>query len=129
MSDKGFKKNDLGKDRMTLVPPEAVRGVAKVMTFGERKYAANNWRQPTEWSRFLDAAKRHLNDFECGVNWDVGEGGSGLHVIDHAIAELMMLSASIKNGVGTDDRPRVPNTIEWALTCSMVSLAPECDEE
>ena len=100
----GFEKHDQGKPRMSLVPQEAVRGVAKVMTFGAQKYAAHNWRQPTNWCRFLDAAMRHMNDWACGVDLDLGEDGSGLPVIDHAIAELMMLSSAIKNGVGTDDR-------------------------
>lgn len=106
MKNNGFKKNDAGKPRMSLVPQEAVRGVAEVMTFGAQKYAAHNWRQPTDWSRFLDAAMRHMNDWACGVDLDLGDGGSGLPVIDHAIAELMMLSASIKRGVGNDDRPK-----------------------
>lgn len=101
----GFRKNDLGKPRMSLVPSEAVRGAAVVMTHGAEKYDDHNWRKPTYWTRFWDAADRHMRAWLEGEDLDE----SGLPTIDHALSELMMLSATIKRGVGTDDRYKHDN--------------------
>lgn len=98
MSD--FRKDDQGKPRMSLVPSEAVRGAAYVMSYGAVKYADHNWRQPTYWTRFWDAADRHMRAWLEGEDFDE----SGLPTIDHAVCSLMMLSASIKRGIGVDDR-------------------------
>lgn len=104
---KGFQKFDRGKPAMGLVSPIVERAVAEIMTHGRDKYGEWNFLQPAKWSRFLHATKRHINDWECGIDIDaVDEGGSGKSVIDHAIAELMILSTQIKLGIGTDDRPK-----------------------
>lgn len=96
-----FRKFDQGKPRMSLVSPWAELGMARVMTHGEQKYDAWNWLHPTEWSRFLDATKRHINALEKGE--DIDE--SGLPTIYHAMAELMMLATQMELGIGVDDRP------------------------
>jgi len=100
-SQEGFKKFDEGKPRMSLVPPWAIEGVARVMTHGEKKYDAWNWLNPTKWSKFLDPALRHVNALEKSE--DIDE--SGLPTVYHAIAELMMLATVMELKIGTDDRP------------------------
>ena len=79
-----------GKPRMSLVPPNAVRQVAAVMTYGEAKYAAWNYLngEGLPFSDYLDAAERHLSAFNCGEDLDPE---SGLPHLAHAAACILML--------------------------------------
>ncbi|MEM0949568.1 MAG: dATP/dGTP diphosphohydrolase domain-containing protein [Pseudomonadota bacterium] len=54
------RKDDQGKDRIELVPPELIFAVARVLTFGAKKYADRNWEKGIKWSRVFGAAMRHL---------------------------------------------------------------------
>ena len=61
------RKDDDGKDRWDLLPWRAVEAVVKVLTFGARKYAPNNWRlveEPQE--RYWAALQRHLSAWRQG---------------------------------------------------------------
>jgi len=97
-----FVKNDTGKVRFSLVPAEARLEVAKVFTYGAKKYPPHNYRKGTEWSRYVDALQRHMNDFELGQ--DVDEE-SGLLTLAHVAANAMILLTLQKLAAGTDDRP------------------------
>ena len=53
-------KADAGKDRITLVPRQIIRDIARVRMFGTDKYGdPDNWRR-VEPERFKDALMRHL---------------------------------------------------------------------
>lgn len=79
-------KFDGGKPRMSLLDPFVLREVAKVLTFGEKKYAANNWRGGFELSRLTDAALRHITSWIEGEDTDPE---SGLSHLAHGICCLM----------------------------------------
>lgn len=83
-------KYDSGKPRMSLIPPDALVEVAKVMTFGAEKYDKNNWRKGISYERLLDAAERHIIKFGSHLWEDVDEE-SGINHLAHAIVNLMML--------------------------------------
>lgn len=58
-------KADAGKYRPTLVPPSAVIAIAKVRSYGIKKYAEggpDNWRR-VEPERYRDAMYRHLLEY------------------------------------------------------------------
>lgn len=55
----GFKA-DSGKDRMDLIPPEAVFAYARILSFGAAKYSDRNWEKGMNWSRCFAAGMRHL---------------------------------------------------------------------
>lgn len=60
-------KHDAGKLRYSLIPVEATRGIAQVLTFGANKYAPNSWQLvPNAQERYLDALMRHLDDYRSG---------------------------------------------------------------
>lgn len=101
-------KFDAQKIRHDLLDDDAIEGLAKVLTFGAQKYAADNWRKGMEWRRLIGAARRHIAEFARGVNTDPE---SGLHHLDHAMCCLMFLSAYLKQGGGTDDRVRVTRAL------------------
>ena len=86
-------KYDQGKPMLDLVRPEFIEGVAEVLTFGAKKYAAHNWTQGIEYSRIIAALKRHLAEIEKGYDYD---DESGLPHIDHVGCCVMFLSCFMK---------------------------------
>lgn len=95
------EKFDAGKLRMSLVPPEALIEIAKVLTFGENKYPKrNNWRFGMAWSRPLDAAYRHINKWQRG---EIIDDESLEHHLAHAIVNLMFLLVYEMHELGEDD--------------------------
>ena len=94
-------KFDSEKPRLDLVPDAAVKEIAKVFTFGAKKYAPNNWRMGFEWHRLIRAAKGHIADFNEGEDLDPE---SGLSHLAHAGCCILMLLDHVLKGYGTDDR-------------------------
>jgi hypothetical protein len=94
-------KHDSGKARMSLLDSSWLLGVAEVLGFGEKKYAAHNWRKGLSVSRLMDAAARHQAAFNDGEDLDPESGKSHLY---HASCCLMFASWMIKNRPDLDDR-------------------------
>lgn len=97
-----FIKADAGKDRWSLLPVDATREVVKVLGFGARKYDDYNWSRGANWSRYYDAAQRHMSAF-----WDRrdNDAETGLHHLAHAACCVLFLLAYSLRNIGTDDRP------------------------
>jgi hypothetical protein len=96
----GGQKYDGEKPDYTLVPPDAYKAVAEVMTAGARKYSKNNW-VGLELSRVLAALERHLEAFKSGENY---ADDSKQHHLAHAIANAMMAYHIAQNFPSQDDR-------------------------
>lgn len=103
MAELTGKKFDGDKPRLDLVSRPALEGLANVLGFGAKKYAAHNWRGGIEFSRLIGACLRHVNAFNDGEDLDPE---SGLSHIDHAACCIMFLSDQIKRETGLDDRYR-----------------------
>ena len=103
-------KFDGNKPRMDLLDSYALEGLAKVLTFGAQKYAANNWRNGIEYSRVSAALLRHMGAIQRGEDIDPE---SGLPHIDHLGCCWMFMSNYMKNEQynSLDDRwkPNVPS--------------------
>lgn len=67
-------KFDQEKPRMDLLDPSFTEGVAKVLTFGAAKYAADNWRGGISYSRIISAIHRHLAAIQRGEDIDPESG-------------------------------------------------------
>ena len=96
-----LKKHDQGKSKWSLMPWDVLIDVVKVFQNGTDKYGMHNWRQGTLWTRYWDAAMRHM------VAWHGGEkldSDSGLHHLAHAICCLLFVMWYEKAQVGEDDR-------------------------
>lgn len=89
-------KHDQGKPDWTLVPFEALEGMVRVLEFGAKKYARNNWAENGGFSytRLIAASLRHLFAFMRGEDKDPE---SGLSHIYHAQCCLLFLSHYISN--------------------------------
>jgi len=94
-------KHDQGKPQMGLMSPIFLEGLAKVLTFGAKKYAAHNWRKGLQHSRVYDALQRHLWVYWNGEETDPESGESHL---DHAACCLMFLRELSVTHPKLDDR-------------------------
>lgn len=100
MSEPGIK-HDSEKPRMDLLDPEALIQIAKVMTYGAKKYTAHNWRGGISWSRVIAAAIRHLFAFMSGEDLDPE---TGLSHLAHLGCCVMFLLNFTKTHPELDDR-------------------------
>lgn len=98
-----------GKPRHSLISPWAMEGLAKVLTYGEKKHTtpeasgADNWRKGLSWRETIDSLKRHLTELEKGN--DIDEESKLPH-IDLLQCNAMFLSEFFHLKRGTDDRWR-----------------------
>jgi hypothetical protein len=83
------------------VPQAALVEVARVMTFGAKKYDDHNWRSGFDWSRLYDASLRHISAHVQGHDLDPESGRSHLA---HAACCILMLLEHELMGIGVDDR-------------------------
>jgi hypothetical protein len=94
-------KYDQEKVRMELLDPQAMMGLAAVLTFGSKKYGAENWRLGISNSRLWGALLRHGFAILRGEDVDPE---SGLPHIDHLGCCWMFLSWNYKSRPELDDR-------------------------
>jgi len=80
--------------RMSLLPFQALARISEVYGFGEKKYAAHNWRLGYEWDKSIDALERHIGAFKDGQDNDPE---SGLSHIAHAGFHILTLLVFILN--------------------------------
>jgi hypothetical protein len=99
--EKTALKFDDGKARIELVDPMAVDGLARVLDFGAKKYAVDNWRHGFNYTRIIGSLERHLNAIKRGEDTDPE---SGLPHIDHVGCNWMFLSFFMKTRPDLDDR-------------------------
>lgn len=95
------RKDDAGKLRYSLVPPQAMAEFVAVLNFGADKYGDHNWRhvEPLQ-DRYYDALCRHVAAFRDG---EIHDKESGLHHLAHAMCCLsFMLQHSIEESEGDD---------------------------
>ena len=99
MEVKGTKHDD-GKAEWHLVPWAAMQKVVQVLSHGAKKYSANNWQHVhSAWSRYFDAAMRHM------IAWAGGESvdpESGMPHLAHAVCCLLFLMCSKETREDTD---------------------------
>ena len=95
-------KFDFGKPRYSLIPPEALDGLARLFTKGADKYGARNWEKGLDWSRVYDAMQRHASSWFAGQDYDAEDGQ---HHLLSVIWCAMVLYSYQARQCGTDDRP------------------------
>lgn len=90
------------KPRVSLVPREAIEGLARVYEYGLTKYSRNSWRNFTTEQAvdcLADAAMRHQLAYQDGEEYD---HGSHLHHLLSAAWNLLTLYI-ITSGRPTDE--------------------------
>lgn len=69
-----FLKFDSAKPRMSLVPASLNWAVAKVMTYGAKKYKVGNWLNTPDIEGYINALERHFLAFKDGEELDEESG-------------------------------------------------------
>lgn len=96
-----FMKFDTGKLRYGLIPPEATKALASVLTYGAKKYKPNNWKQAESTERYVDALYRHLEAWRGGEEFD---DDSKLSHLSHALTNIAFLIHFEEHKVRVDNR-------------------------
>lgn len=73
-SNQTGKKFDQGKNRLDLIPEDALWEVGKVYTLGAGKYGDWNWAGGIKYSRVVAALRRHLSKWQMGETLDQQDG-------------------------------------------------------
>lgn len=96
------RKNDQEKNRLDLLPFDALEEVGQILTLGAAKYGVGNWRKGMAWHRLFGAALRHLWAWYRREETDPESGRS--HLAHAACCVLFLLSYTLTKS-GEDDRP------------------------
>lgn len=94
-------KYDSGKVPLELLPTQALEEVARVLDFGQKKYASWNWAKGFKWTRLIGAAIRHIYAYQRGEDKDPE---SGLSHLSHAACCILFLLQHEISNLGEDDR-------------------------
>ena len=86
-------KFDQDKDRWDLLPLEVIQEVVKVLTFGAKKYAPENWKKMEDKERYYAAMMRHVCAWRSGEPFD---SETGFHHLTHAMTNIMFLMYFLK---------------------------------
>lgn len=70
------------KIRYDLVPPYALEQIAKIFTFGAKKYSAHNWKKGMPWSECEASLRRHLQAYSSGEDFDYDKDCPGCQAGD-----------------------------------------------
>jgi hypothetical protein len=99
-------KDDSAKARYDLIPPHALDALVRILTFGARKYAANNWRHVDgRRARYFAAAMRHMwawwraTDLTEARDRETGESH-----LAHAVCCIMFLLDEEEHAADLTDR-------------------------
>jgi hypothetical protein len=91
------RKFDAGKIDYTLIPWDGMEEIVKVLEFGARKYARDNWKHVEGGEqRYQAAAFRHLIAYNRGEKVDQETGLS--HLAHAGCCLLFLLSLEKHNG-------------------------------
>lgn len=93
-------KFDQDKPSYSMVPQLAINEVAKVFTYGAKKYGTFNYSGKMEVLRYIDASQRHTNQFLTGEDLDE----SGIHHLACVAANALMALDSILTKQSIDNR-------------------------
>jgi hypothetical protein len=102
----GFKA-DGQKERMDLLPPNAMLALGDLFKVGSLKYSDRNWELGMSWGRMLAAMLRHIFKFMRGEDHDEVDGQH--HLISVAWCALCLYEFTVC-GKGTDDRTKLRKT-------------------
>jgi hypothetical protein len=100
----GGNKFDDGKIRMELLPLDALKEVARVLTHGAKKYAPWNWQKvENAGERYTGALLRHLAAWQSGEVIDPETGEDKLpHIAQVACNALFLVWLSLHRGDNLD---------------------------
>lgn len=94
-------RHNAGKLEWCLMPFEALEEIVKVLMFGARKYAPDNWKKGNQWTDTYNSLMRHLALWRNGEDRDAE---TGLLHLGHIGCNVVFLLYYHLKGIGPDDR-------------------------
>jgi hypothetical protein len=101
VSETGSLRYNDGKPRQSLLDPDFIEGMAKVITYGSKKYGDFNWAKGNNFSIPYDSMMRHIIAFQKGEEIDKE---SGIHHLFMVATNAMILYYYSKKFPQFDDR-------------------------
>lgn len=96
-------KNDEEKNRLELMPYDALWEIGKVFTEGAKKYDQRNWELGIKYSRIYGAMMRHA--FAWWNREDIDPEFGLSHMVHCAWNALILVAYIIRGKKDYDDRP------------------------
>ena len=101
LDNKLAARYNTGKPKLSFVHPIIMEEIARVMEYGAKKYARDNWRKGLPINSIIDSALRHLMDFKEGSTYDKESNETEL---GHAACNIMFAMYVLKYKPELDDR-------------------------
>jgi hypothetical protein len=103
-------KYDGDKIQMELLPLRELREVARVLTYGAKKYAPDNWKKVSNAKeRYTGALLRHLTEYREGNMFDHETHPDPLrHIAQVACNALFLLYFELQESITKTDSPEIP---------------------
>lgn len=98
----GGLKFDESKLPLQLLPFDAITEIAKVLAFGAKKYAPNNWRKGIAYGRLFRAAVGHCISWWMGEDLDPETSLS--HLAHAGCCVLFLIHFTLQGRATLDDR-------------------------
>lgn len=103
---KGGVKKDLGKERVDLLPPNALLALAELMDMGAKKYDDRNWEKGMDEGRIMAALGRHFLKYMAGEDFDPDPVAGHHHLIHIAWNALVAYELQV-TGKAKDTRTKL----------------------
>lgn len=82
-----------GKPKLSMVHPILAEETARVMMYGSKKYARDNWRKGLPINDIIDSLERHIADFKKGLDLDEESGQTQLgHIACNVMFAMYVLA-------------------------------------
>lgn len=95
---------DEGKPAFELIPPLGMLELARVATFGKKKYGAQNYAEEADNWSWLEPCGSILRHTWYFLRGQYNDDESGLPHLAHAAFNALMLIDIVQSGKGTDNR-------------------------
>ena len=82
-------RHNEGKLQWSLIDYKSLEDLVRVLEFGVKKYARDNWKKGMPITELYDSMHRHMTSFIAGEDTDEE---SGLSHLGHAMCNLMFMS-------------------------------------
>ena len=112
---KSGHKEDNGKERFDLFPPEAMFALARILTFGATKYEDRNWERGILYGRVFAALQRHL--WKWWMWEDTDEETRESHMAHALCCIVFLVTYETRGGNRSKWDDRSQWIFDYALTC------------
>lgn len=105
------ERHTAGKNRLDLLPWDALWALGEVYTAGTKKYADRNWEKGLSWMETVGCLWRHLLKWLVGLRIDEETGCHHLALAAWNVMALLHFDLHREEYAQYDDRPKYKTTV------------------